>query len=127
MRVLVCGARDYTDRARMYYVLDKLHKLHTFTLLIHGGAKGADTLAGEWARTHNVPVKVFHADWKKFGRAAGPIRNKQMLVKGQPDLVVAFPKTILAKSRGTKNMVMQAMKALINVIVEEIHGETTPT
>ena len=52
---------------------------------------------------NGVVVEEFKADWDKFGRAAGPIRNAQMLREGKPDLVVAFP-----GGRGTANMVAQA-------------------
>jgi hypothetical protein len=80
------------------------------TLIIHGAAKGADTLAGRWAKEFNIPVLVFPADWKKYGRRAGPIRNAQMLSEGKPNLVVAFP-----GGRGTANMVGLSQKAGVPV------------
>lgn len=99
MRVLVTGGRNYTDVERIYSALDALG----VTLLIHGGASGADTEAGRWADFHGVPCMVFPAPWAHHGRAAGPIRNGWMLEYGRPDLVVAFP-----GGRGTANMVKQA-------------------
>ena len=78
--------------------------------LIHGAARGADSLAGEWASTRAVPVKIFPADWQTHGRSAGHIRNAQMLREGKPDLVVAFP-----GGRGTADMVAKANAAGITV------------
>jgi hypothetical protein len=80
-------------------------------VIIYGGAYGADRLAREWAEEHCLGSECYPADWTKYGRAAGPIRNKQMLVEGKPDLVVAFP-----GGPGTADMVRQARAAGIRVI-----------
>ena len=58
----------------------------------------------------------FPADWKKYGRAAGPIRNKQMLNEGKPDLVLAFH-TNIENSKGTKSMIQIAKKSEIKIIL----------
>lgn len=110
MKVLVCGGRDYTDAMTLGSWLGGIHKQRGITEIIHGGASGADWLAGQFARYANIQVSEYPADWKKHGRAAGPIRNKQMLDEGKPDLVVAFP-----GGRGTADMVRQATKAGIHV------------
>jgi len=81
------------------------------SVVIHGAAPGADTLAGRWAELRRVPVEAFPADWEKHGRAAGPIRNAPMLAEGKPDLVVAFP-----GGRGTANMCKQARAAGVKVV-----------
>lgn len=111
MRVLVCGGRDFTDSARARSVLDHYHRERPFTLLIHGAARGADGLAGEWAAAHGVTQQAFPADWNAHGRAAGPIRNTQMLTEGKPDIVIAFP-----GGRGTENMIGQAERARVPVL-----------
>jgi hypothetical protein len=54
---------------------------------------------------------MFPADWEKYGKAAGPIRNQQILVEGKPDLVVAFQ-----GGRGTANMVSRAQQAGVPVV-----------
>ena len=59
--------------------------------MITGGAKGADWLGHYWAIKRGIPYKVFPADWMTYGKAAGPIRNQQMLDDGKPDVVIAFP------------------------------------
>jgi hypothetical protein len=57
-----------------------------------------------------MKLKVFSANWEKHGLAAGPIRNRQMLTEGKPDLVIAFHENI-EKSKGTKNMLELAKQA----------------
>lgn len=110
MRVLVCGGREFTDWHRLCRELDAMHTQQPFTCLIHGAAKGADEMAGAWAASRNIQVAEFPADWETHRRAAGPIRNKQMLDEGKPQLVVAFP-----GGRGTANMVKQAVAAGLEV------------
>jgi hypothetical protein len=103
MRVLVCGGRNYGDYVFLSSILTNIHDTTPITLIIHGAANGADSLADRWAATHHVPVRAFPADWVRHGRAAGPLRNKKMLDEGKPDVVVAFP-----GNKGTRNMVAQA-------------------
>jgi hypothetical protein len=110
MRVLVTGGRDFTDRKLLFETLDRLHSVHTFTVLIHGAASGADRLAGEWAGTRSISIEAHPADWRKHGRAAGPIRNQMMLAE-KPELVVAFP-----GGRGTADMVKRAKNAGLKVV-----------
>ena len=111
VRVLVCGGRDYTNREDFFW-----HMTHTAVgwaewTIISGCAKGADSLAIDFANTYNLDCLKFPADWKKHGRGAGPIRNQQMLDEGKPDLVVAFP-----GGTGTADMVRRAKNAGVKVI-----------
>jgi len=110
-RVLVCGGRDYTDRDALYVALDRLHADHRFATVIAGGARGADTLAVQWAEHRGIPTEVYMADWDGLGRKAGPIRNQRMLDEGRPDLVVVFP-----GGKGTAGMMALATKAGVEVI-----------
>ena len=87
--------------------------------LVIGEAPGADTMALRWAKDSGIPVERYPAQWDKYGKSAGPIRNKQMLDEGKPDLVIAFHANISA-SRGTKNMISQAQAAGIQVILEPL-------
>jgi hypothetical protein len=109
-RVLVCGGRDYQDRDALFAALDRLHAEHAFTVLIAGGARGADTLAYEWATARSVPTEIYMAEWERLGRKAGPIRNQRMLDEGNPDLVVAFP-----GGKGTAGMTALARNAGVAV------------
>lgn len=86
--------------------------LPTDITIIEGGATGADSAAADFAICNYCQIKEYKADWKKHGKAAGPIRNKQMIQDGKPDLVVAFP-----GGEGTKNMIEQAQAANIAVMI----------
>lgn len=99
------------DGRRIRFVLDYYHDSNPFSVVIHGAARGADTLAAEWARDRGIPVLPFPADWDSHPRAAGPIRNAQMLREGKPDVVIAFP-----GGRGTANMIDQAERAGVPVL-----------
>jgi hypothetical protein len=79
--------------------------------IISGMAPGVDTVAVDWAVCNWCKWHEFTADWDKYGRAAGPIRNKQMLLEGKPDLVVAFP-----GGRGTAGMIKLAKEAGVPVL-----------
>ena len=109
-RVLVCGGRDFSDRNHLFQVLDDIHHDHPITLIIPGAARGADSLAGEWARSRDVALDVYPADWDRFGRSAGFRRNAQMLAEGTPDLVIPFP-----GGRGTNMMTDLAMRQAVPV------------
>lgn len=115
MRVLVCGSRHFQDHNKLVYELSAIPITH----LITGGAKGADSHAEFFAKRVCIPHTIFPANWDKYGKGAGPIRNKQMLDEGKPDLVIAF---LAPNSRGTKNMIEQAKKAGVPVQVIEIES-----
>lgn len=111
MRVLVCGGRHYEDSKQMNSVLDKLHSESPIALIIHGSSRGADSLADLWAFHRGIPRQNYPADWKRWGRVAGIIRNRQMLNEGNPCLVVAFP-----GGKGTANMIQLANESGVPVI-----------
>jgi len=114
MRVLVCGGRGYEDWAAVEVVLRIFDP--RYTTLIHGACPtGADHIAESVAHAlHWQRLIPYYADWDKYGRAAGPIRNKRMLVEGKPDVVIVFP-----GGNGTANMVSQAHKAGLHVLSYE--------
>lgn len=110
MRLLVCGGRDFEDTEHAYAVLDRLHRQQGIDVLIEGNARGADRIAGYWARRNGVTNLKFPADWDKHGKAAGAIRNQQMIEEGRPDMVLAFP-----GGRGTADMTRRARAAGITI------------
>ena len=119
MRVLVCGGRDFSD----YNLLSKtLHEViydgdHTYysdVTIISGNARGADKLGERFARDNECKLEIFPADWDKYKKAAGHIRNQQMINEGKPDLVVAFK-----GGRGTQDMIKRAKGHGIKVIEVE--------
>ncbi|KKN05312.1 hypothetical protein LCGC14_1088550 [marine sediment metagenome] len=112
MRILVCGSRIWKDREGIKVNLAS-YAAHD-PVVIHGGARGADTIAGEVAKELGFEVEVFPADWNKHGKTAGFIRNQQMLDEGKPDRLLAFH---LNNSRGTQDMIDRAQKAGLLTIV----------
>jgi hypothetical protein len=111
VRVLVCGGRNYGDKRAVFTVLDGAKAGAGIDVIIEGGAVGADRLAALWAHENDVVLATFHSDWRRLGRAAGVIRNQQMLDEGKPDLVIAFPGGV-----GTEDMVVRATKAGVPVM-----------
>ena len=111
-RILVCGGRNFSNLALLEHTLAIVHARRGISLIIEGGALGADRLAREWAIRAGVPFKPYEADWKAFGRRAGPVRNTLMIVDGQPDAVIAFE-----GGKGTLNMIEQASRAGIPIML----------
>ena len=85
--IIVTGGRDFLD----YETVKKTLSLFDIGLLIQGGATGADALAKRYAIEFNIPFEEVPAQWMKHGRAAGPIRNREMLEKYPNAVVIAFP------------------------------------
>lgn len=113
MILLVTGGRHYADRATVFAALDRAHAKRPITLLVHGGATGADSLADDWARDRGVPRRPYAVskfEWQRYGRGAGPMRNARMLADAKPDGVVAFP-----GGSGTADMVFKAEAAGVPV------------
>ncbi|MDE3095808.1 MAG: DUF2493 domain-containing protein [Chloroflexota bacterium] len=115
LRVLVCGSRAWTEPEPIRRELEALYAAG-FEEVVHGGAMGADSLAGAIAHELGYSVRCVPADWRRHGRAAGPLRNARMLSEHSPDLVLAFTHD-LAKSRGTSDMVRKAREAGVQVRV----------
>lgn len=111
VRVLVCGGRDFQDTHYLYKTLDTYHKVNQIDVIIEGGARGADRIAGYWARKNKVDLLIYPAQWNLHGKGAGPIRNQQMLDEGKPNVVIAF-----AGGKGTADMVKRAKAAGVEVI-----------
>lgn len=111
MKVLVCGGRSFNDRHMVNAILSEIRPVPT--LIIHGGAAGADRIADFWAKARKIPVASYPVskdEWALHGLAAGPIRNAKMLDESAPDLVIAFP-----GGSGTANTVMLAERRRIPV------------
>jgi len=111
MRVLCCGDRNWR---RKDIIRRELEKLPKGTTIIEGECRGADCLSRIVALELGFKVERFPAKWRVYGRAAGPIRNQQMLDEGNPDLVLAFHGAI-EKSQGTRDMIRRAKKRGIPV------------
>jgi hypothetical protein len=100
-RVLVAGSREHSDRNLIFAALDAEAEEHGDLIVVHGAAPGADTLAGVWARQNERPELRFPAEWTRYGKPAGPRRNRVMLREAEPDSGLLFP---LPNSKGTWDM-----------------------
>lgn len=116
MKILVCGSRDWRDKATVHRALLMCEERYGEYHLIHGACRGADIIAGELALAAEMVVTAVPAKWGKHGKKAGPIRNDYMLKRGRPSLVLAFHQNI-RESRGTAHMVKIAEDAGISVVV----------
>jgi len=106
MKVIIAGGRNFNDydllKAELNLILC-IRVMREDLVIVSGGAKGADALGERYAKEHNVPVKIFKADWNKHGKSAGPIRNFEM-AKYAEGCIVFWD----GKSKGTANMIQVA-------------------
>lgn len=115
-KVVITGGRHFADEARITADLAALLPLG-LRRVAQGNAKGADALAAAWARRwlrHDGGLAGYPADWDEHGRAAGCLRNVEMLETERPDLVLAYPDP---GSRGTWHCVRAAISLRIPVIL----------
>jgi len=84
MKVAVVGSRTFIDYTLLKSILDKID----IDLIISGGARGADKLAERYALEKKIETKIFYPEWDKFGKAAGFIRNRDIVQEA--DHVIAF-------------------------------------
>ena len=116
-RVLVTGSRTWRDRAAIVDALDELHAEYGALIVVHGGAVGADRMAGQWvqgmrhAHVLSVTAEPHAADWRQHGKQAGFIRNAEMVALGA-DVCLAF---IRENSPGASHCAALAGKAGIPV------------
>jgi hypothetical protein len=105
--VAVCGGRDFNDMGAVFSTMDMLSaNFGPIERLIHGDCPtGADAFADRWGNERGIRVDRYAADWKRFGKSAGPRRNSAMIA-ARPDAVVAFE-----GGDGTRDMVSKAEEA----------------
>lgn len=112
MRVIIAGGRDFLD----YPDLENGIKDSGFdiTEVVCGGASGADAMGDIWAKNHSVPVKMFPANWRMYGKSAGQVRNCHM---------AAYAEALIAfwdgRSKGTKHMIEEATKRGLRVHIHK--------
>lgn len=109
LTVLVCGGRNWSDESKILTEFSFLTRSYSKITIVHGACRGADLMAEKVARSLNFETKAYPADWDKHGRAAGPIRNSQMLENEKIDYVLAFHSNI-EESKGTKDMLNKVVK-----------------
>jgi len=122
--IIVSGSRDWTNGEIIEKVVAAIIKeFSTDIHIVHGAARGADKHFAWYAYKHGIPTENIHgypADWKQYGKAAGMIRNREMLDKHtEADLLVAFP---LLTSIGTCGMISEASKRGLEIRIYDTEG-----
>lgn len=107
MRIGVTGGRDYDS---WHTVMHALRQMPADAVLVHGAATGADSLCAEWWEMQDRSTEAHPADWDAHGKAAGPLRNQEMVDSGL-DLLLVFP-----GGRGTADMRQRAVSAGIRIL-----------
>lgn len=121
MKLIIAGTRTFTDHALLKKEVEAFVKecLADYSDLevISGFAKGADTLGEAWGFVNGIKVKIFPPDWNTHGKAAGPIRNKEMATYATHCIIFWD-----GKSKGTKSMIDEAVKN--NLVLKIVKYET---
>lgn len=118
MRTIIAGSRTIENYKLLCFLVKK--SSFEITEIISGGARGIDELAERYAKENKIPLKIFPANWSKYGKGAGPIRNTQMAENA--DALIAIWD---GKSTGTKNMIDAANKNKLKVFVENLQELTS--
>jgi hypothetical protein len=113
VKVIVAGSRHETDLAVVVAAIRESG--FEVTEVVSGCAPGVDTLGEKWAEERGIHVKRFPAEWRRYKRAAGPIRNGQMADYGDALVAVRYP-----DSRGTSDMIGKMRKAQKPFYVKEM-------
>lgn len=126
MKVIIAGGRDFKGQQWDWETIEILHRSCGFTEIVSGRcgrkkgdkrkAKGADGFGETFAKYHNIHIEPFYADWDKYDKAAGPIRNEEMA--SYANAVILFP-----GGRGTKNMRKWAQQYGLKILYDAQEGE----
>lgn len=115
MNLIVAGSRDFNNYFLAKQYLDVIHKKYNICCVVRGLARGADMLGYMWAKENNVQVMEFPADWDRFGKRAGYLRNEEMSKVGTH--LLAFHQN---NSKGTQHMINIAKEGGLKVMVVDV-------
>lgn len=114
MKTIISGSRNITDFS---IVKDSIEKSgFKISTVISGTARGVDSLGERYALENNIELMLFPADWDRYGKAAGHIRNKQMAEVADALIVI-----ILDDSRGSTDMLETARKKNLQIFVKKLY------
>lgn len=108
MKLVIAGSRFAGLTEADFARLDAIHAEHQVAEVVSGGAKGVDAAGEQWAASRGIPVRVFRADWRRYRRGAGPVRNREMAAYA--DAAAVFP-----GGSGTRNMLAEARRVGLTV------------
>ncbi len=114
-RIVIGGYRNFNDYEVFKAFVNSCIGDENEITVLSGHCKGADLMAEQYAEEKGFATEIYPADWKKYGRAAGPIRNKQMVEKA--DIVIAFT---CDRATGTKNLISHAQKLGKKIFIKDI-------
>lgn len=119
MKVIVAGSRTFGSNDFIGMVGSAL-AISNFEVdeIVSGGAAGIDSAAIQYAKKEGIPVSIFNANWDKYGKAAGPIRNSEM-AKYADALVLIYD----GSSRGSVNMLDQARREGLKIFKVVVNYE----
>lgn len=112
MRCIIAGSRNNIEYQNVFSAMGECPWSSEITEVVSGKARGVDTMGEQWAKENNIPIKEFPADWKKFGRSAGPRRNEEM-----GDYADALIAVWDGESKGTKHMIDYSKNKGLRVFV----------
>lgn len=115
MKVIIAGTRTFKNYELLKKHVDAILANQKDVEIVSGGAMGTDRLGEKYALSHTLMIKRFVADWNKYGKAAGPIRNKQMAEYA--DALIAFWD---GKSKGTESMISLAKEHNLKIRIIKI-------
>ncbi len=117
-RIIIAGGRDFSDYNLLSTTMDYLlSRVNDEIIVVCGKARGADTLGELYAQERGYTVQYFPADWERYGKSAGHVRNTEMAKNA--DALVAFWD---GSSRGTKNMIEIAQKHGLKIRIKRYHN-----
>lgn len=103
MYIIICGDRHWDHE---YPIEEFIRTLNRSVVIVHGNANGADKMAGRIAKKYGHEVIAVPAEWDRYGRGAGPVRNRKMADEHEPELVVGYHDNI-SESKGTRDMILK--------------------
>lgn len=106
-KVIITGGRDFNNASLVFDVLERIDA----DVIIHGDCSGADTLAAKYGKFKGLTVLNYPAKWSVHGKAAGPIRNREMIELHPDAILIAFP-----GGRGTEDCIKQALAHKMTVL-----------
>ena len=115
MKCIIAGSRTIVTLSAVEEAIRASGWWDEITEVVSGGTRGVDSLGECWARRNNRAVKVFPAEWNKYGKAAGAIRNAEMGMYA--DALIAVWD---GQSRGTKDMIERAKLQELRVVVHRV-------